>query len=102
MLCQVNELPHMVRIMRDWPVDGLHDGVRLGADGNLSNQVSIAQRRERVENMFPSALPRFHQFGARFWRTLDFLVAIAVRLLSVVLQNVRPPQTPFSLPVLDT
>src|SRR6266700_2405690 len=100
MLCQVNDLPHMVRIMRDLPVDGLHDGVRLGANGNLSTQVVIAQRRERVENIFPSALPHFHQCGACFRRILEFRVAIAVRLLSVSRQKIRPARAHVSRHVL--
>src|SRR6266700_3848513 len=100
MLCQVNDLPHMVRIMRDLPVDGLHDGVRLGADRNISNQVFIAQRRERVEQMLPAAFPHFHQCGACFRRILEFRVAIAVRLLSVSRQKIRPARTHVSRQVL--
>src|SRR5437899_3206504 len=96
MLCQANDLPHVVRIMRDLPVDGLHDGVWLGANGNLSTQIFVAQRRERVENMFPSAFPRFHQCGACFRCILEFRVAIAVRLLSVSRQKIRPARTHVS------
>src|SRR6266571_1208086 len=42
----------------------------------------------------------FHQRGACFWRVLEFRVAIAVRLLSVSRQKVRPARAHVSRHVL--
>src|SRR5712664_2187345 len=43
MLRQVNDLPHVIRVVSDLAVDGLHHGVRLGANRDRSNQILIAQ-----------------------------------------------------------
>ena len=57
-------------VVRDLPVDRLHYGMRLGADGDRTPEVGVGQRLERGEGQPASRFPQSHQRGAR-WRRIS-------------------------------
>ena len=67
MLGEKQNLADVMCVMSDLAIDGLHDGVWLGANRHRSCEVRFRQRFERVENIFPAALPHFHLIR-RVWR----------------------------------
>src|SRR5579859_2566212 len=59
MLGKKQNLADVMGVMRNLPIDGLHHGVWFRANRNGSRKVGLGQRFERVENVFPAALPHF-------------------------------------------
>src|SRR5207253_6026855 len=57
MFCQKYDLPDVITIMCDLPVDRLHYGMFFTADFDGLWQIRIAQRLKRGENRFPTAIP---------------------------------------------
>src|SRR5947209_9789078 len=53
------------------------------ADGYRPGYICLGERLQRVENIFPAALPQFQQIRTRLGRFLKFGIAVAVRFLSV-------------------
>src|SRR5258708_6612988 len=65
MLRQKNNLPNMSRVVRNLPVDGLHHGMRLTADGHCAHYVFRLESINRAQDARPTLLPPFHDVGAR-------------------------------------
>jgi hypothetical protein len=96
MLRQKNDLAYMVRVMRDLAVDGLHHRMRFVADGYGPAKVRVGEWQQRIEHILPAAFPHFDQFRARLRRSFKFGVAVAVRLLAVRVQKIRPSRAHIS------
>ena len=93
MFRQKHDLAHMVGIMSDLAVDRLHHGVWLCSNRHPTTQVRVRERLQRVEDVFPAPLPQFQKRGARRWRVFKFRVAVAIRLLAIGGQKIRPART---------
>jgi len=101
MLGQHDDLPDVVGIVRQLPVDGLHHRVILAADGHRAYQIDLAQRTQRAPHAIPTFLPQLHQLRAR-GRGLDELaVPLAERLLAVGGQEIRPSRPHVARHVFD-
>src|SRR5687768_2662968 len=64
----------------------------LAADRDGLRQVFRSQRRQRVEQHAPAALPVLHHRVARRERVDELAVAVAIRLLAVARQEIREPR----------
>src|SRR5579885_925196 len=73
MLRKKHDLPDVIRIVRDLPVDRLHDGVRLRPNRDGARQIGFCQRFQRREKPLPAFFPLFQEFLARRGRFLEFL-----------------------------
>ena len=100
MLRQKNDLTNMARVVRHLPVDGLHDGVRFVADIDRAAEVGVGQRFERGEDRAPSRLPQCHQRGTRGGRRFEFGVTMAIWLLAVRVEEIRPTRAHVARQVL--
>jgi hypothetical protein len=85
-----NDLADVHGIVGDLPIDGLHDGVRLGANQHLAADVAFHERFEGVENIFPASAPHGHEFIAGLRSVFELGVAIAVRLFAVGGEKIAP------------
>ena len=56
-LGQQHNLPHMMRVVRQLAVDGLHDGMRFATNGDGAGKVCIGKRLDGVEDTGPASLP---------------------------------------------
>ena len=54
MLSQEHNLPNVVGVVSDLPVDGLHHGVRLSANEDGPTHVGIGKRSESAKYAVPS------------------------------------------------
>src|SRR5260370_7404669 len=57
MFGEKNNLADVVSVVSDLAIDGLHHGVRLGANGDGARQIFIGERVQRVEAEFPAGFP---------------------------------------------
>ena len=90
MLGEKQNLADVMGIMRDLAVDGLHHGVRLGANRHRSREVGLRERFERIEDIFPAAFPLFDQFGACGGRSFKLRVAVAIWFLAIGSKEIEP------------
>src|SRR5438067_2122947 len=101
-LSQQDNLPHVVRVVRDLAMNGLQHGMRLVANGHHASQVLRLQRRDGVEDIFPSRLPPAHELGTRGPRLQDkFLVSIAVGLFAVAGEEIQEARAHVARQMLD-
>src|ERR1039458_7132161 len=96
-----HDLSHVARVVRDLAADGLHHGVGFAADRDAAAEVRVRQRPERAEHAIPAGLPKLHESLAGGRRLLELGVAMAVRLLSIGGQEVRPARAHVAGHVLD-
>src|ERR1039458_8537623 len=96
-----HDLSHVARVVRDLAADGLHHGVGFAADRDAAAEVCVRQRLERAEHAIPARLPKRHQHLAGGRRLLELGVAMAVRLLSIGGQEVRPARAHVAGHVLN-
>src|ERR1051325_1649256 len=90
MLRQKNNLADVIRVMHKLPVDRLNNCVFLSANRHCSGEIRWPQRLNRVKHAFPTTLPiRNHILSAT---RLDdkFHIAIAIRFLSITIEEVGP------------
>ena len=87
--------------MSNLPIDGLHDGMRFGANQNCFGQVGVGERLERGEDAIPTSIPLLHQFGSGCGRHFELRIAIAVGLFAVAREEVGPSRAHVSRHVLD-
>src|SRR5215831_10896300 len=83
MLRQQDDLPDVVRIMRDLAVDRLHHRVRLASNRDCAVHIRFRQRLERAKHSVPSVFPQCQQGLSRLRRRFEFGIAIAIRLFTV-------------------
>jgi hypothetical protein len=90
MLGQKDNLPDVLRVVRDLPVDGLQDGMGLAADGYGAHDVIRFKRIDGAEDAGPSLFPPRHYFCARGrGAQFKFPVAKAIRLFSIRREEIR-------------
>src|SRR5258708_33028765 len=58
MFGEIDDLSHVVGIMRHLTVNGLHDGVRLAADISCAGEIGVRQRCQRVKRKLPARFPK--------------------------------------------
>src|SRR5277367_5158531 len=75
--------------------------MRLSANRHGSREVGLGQRYERVEDIFPAALPRLYQFGAGRGWSLKLRVPVAIWLLTIGDQEVEPARAHIARQVFD-
>src|SRR5579871_4131438 len=68
MLRQKDDLPDMLRVMRDLSVDGLQDGMRLAADRNDPHDIFWLERINGAKHALPAFFPPLHHLGASRFR----------------------------------
>jgi len=90
---QEYDLPHMKSVVRDLPIDGLHDRMSLAPDGNRALQVLFRKGFQSLEQSLPSIFPGFQKVPAGWWRIGKFHVAPAVWLLAVRSKKLGPAAT---------
>jgi len=61
-LAQEHDLPHMVGVMPELPVDGLRNGVGLVADVYLPAEIFRSDAFQNVKQAVPARFPFFQQF----------------------------------------
>src|SRR5450759_525310 len=98
---QHNNLPDVVGIMSHLPVDGLHHRVFLAADGHRASDIGLAQRTQRAPYAIPAVLPEPHHLRARGRRLDELAVPLAVRLLAIGGQKIRPSRPHVPRHVFD-
>src|SRR5258707_6297418 len=101
MLGEEYDLTDVVSVVADLAVDGLHHGVRLGADRDGTGQILILQSIERIETNFPASFPQGDQTRTRLRRSFKFGVAVAIGLFAVGGQKIGPTRAHVSSHVLD-
>ena len=83
MLCKQNDLPNVISVMSELPVDRLDNRMRLAADGDRSCKVIKCERLDCLEERLPSGFPKIHQAVACVVDQFEFRVAVPIRLLAV-------------------
>lgn len=102
MLGEKYNLTDMIGIVRELPVDGLQHGVRFTTDGDGALHIFWAQRFDGREYERPARFPPAHDIVAgRFGNQLEFLVTMAVRLLTVGAKKIAEARTHVASHVLD-
>src|SRR6266404_527566 len=95
------DLTDVVSVVADLAVDGLHHGVRLGADGDGTGQILILQSVECIETNLPPSFPQGDQTRTSLRRSFKFGVAVAIRLFAVAGQKIGPTRAHIAGHVLD-
>ena len=91
MLRQINNLAHVIGVVRELTIDGLHDRVILAANSDGAHQIVRRQRPNRVERAAPTLFPISEQVVLRGFRQHhEFHVAIALGLLAVSREKICP------------
>ena len=57
MFRQQNNLPHVMRVVRELTVDRLHHRVRLSANRDPAFEIGIGQRLDRAKHTIPAVFP---------------------------------------------
>src|SRR5260370_32274949 len=83
MFGEKNNLADVVSVVSDLAIDGLHHGVRLGANGDGARQIFIGEQVQRVEADFPAGFPERYQSGARLRRRFQFRIAVVIPCLGI-------------------
>jgi hypothetical protein len=101
-LGQQDDLAHVLAVVDELAVDGVHDGVGLAADEDGPAEVLRLQRVEGGEEALPAVLPPLHELRpGRAGRGLELAVAVAVGLLAVGREEIRPARAHVAGDVLD-
>src|SRR5271166_2230542 len=88
-LRQKDDLPDVIRVVRNLAVDGLEHGMRLAANGDGALQVLGMKRIDGLKDHLPILFPRAEHFFALSLGVHDkFAVAMAVGLLAVAGQKI--------------
>ena len=103
MLRQKNDLPHMIGVVRQLPIDGLQDGVWLAPDRHRAIEVFRLQSLDGLENNRPAFLPPARDFGAGGSDGIQFelLITIAGWLFTVCSQEIGEARAHVATQVLD-
>ena len=88
MLGDENHLPHVVSIVPELAVDRLHHRVRFASNERRPAEITVCQRREGVERVFPTRFPERQQLSPGWRRRFELRIAIAVGLLAVGLEEI--------------
>src|SRR5579871_293076 len=102
MFRQHDDLPNMLRVVRDLPVDGLQYGVGLSANRYGAHDVIRLERIDGTEHARPAVLPPFHDIrtcGRRCY--LELAIPETVWLFAVASEEIRKAGAHISSQVLD-
>jgi hypothetical protein len=101
MLGEKHNLPDVMGIVSYLAIDGLHHGVRLGADGDGAGQILIREGIECIEANLPAGFPESNQTRACLGRSIKFGIAVAIRFFAVRGEKIGPAGTHVAGHVLD-
>src|ERR1041384_6030176 len=73
----------------------------LAANCDFAFHLCVREWLNRFEDAIPALVPHFHEFSTSGWRFYKFRIAIAVRLLSVAGQEIRPARAHVASHVLS-
>src|SRR4051812_47390088 len=102
MLRQQYDLADVLRNVRERSMHGRQGSERLGAYMDGDQEIGWARVRQRIGERGPSGVPDAHDRGPTLCLADDELsIPVAVRLLSIGAEKVRPPGLQVSSDVLD-
>src|SRR5262245_9711893 len=101
MLRQEHDLTNVVCVVRELPVDGLHDGMRLAANDDRLTEILRYKWSKCIENAAPTLLPAFkHSLFCVALLNNKLSVAIAVWLFPIRSYELFPTRSRISRQVL--
>ena len=71
MFGEIDDLSDVVGVVRHLAVDGLHDGMRLGADISGAGEIGVGQRGQRVKRKLPARFPECKKLRRAFSAALQ-------------------------------
>ena len=102
MLGQKYDLSDMAAVVRDLPIDGLENGMRLAANGDGAHHVFGFERIERAKNLRPSFFPPSQNIGtASRGVQFEFPIAKTVGLLAIGDEEINKARTHVPRQMLD-
>lgn len=88
-----HDLADVLGIVSDLAQDGLHDGVRIAANGDGARHIFFGEGTEFAEHDGPAIFPILHEGFAGGKRVFKFRIAVPPGLLAIFGEEIGKPRT---------